>query len=103
MNNGGWRVSVPVPRDLVKVIGRTRLKRSLDTHSQVEATKRKHAVVAEFLQRIEEARSGRVSRTAIEGSSVSASNKQDVTSLALDLRSILMIWFISSVLLGVSP
>lgn len=78
-----------MPRDLVKVIGKTRLKRSLDTHSQAEATKRKHAVVAEFLQRIEEARSGRVSHTAIEGSSVSAFNKQDMTSLALDLRSIL--------------
>ena len=69
MNNGGWRVSVPVPRDLVKVIGKTRLKRSLDTHSQAEATKRKHAVVAEFLHMIEDARAGRVSHTAIEGAS----------------------------------
>lgn len=89
MNNGGWRVSVPVPRDLVKVIGKTRLKRSLDTHSQAEAVRRKHAVVAEFLHMIEDARAGRVSHTAIEGASVSTASKQDLTSLALDLRSLL--------------
>ncbi|MEY9198350.1 DUF6538 domain-containing protein [Sinorhizobium sp. CCBAU 05631] len=89
MNNGGWRVSVPVPRDLIKVMGKTRLKRSLDTHSHAEAAKRKHAVVAEFLQMIEAARVGRVSHTATEGASVSASTKQDLTSLALDLRSVL--------------
>lgn len=89
MNNGGWRVSVPVPRNLVKVVGKTRLKRSLDTHSAAEAAKRKHAVVAEFLQMIEDARAGRVSHTAIEGASISAASKQDLTSLALDLRSVL--------------
>lgn len=88
MNNGGWRVSVPVPRDLVRVMGKTRLKRSLDTHSQAEAAKRKHAVVAEFLQMIEQARAGRVSQAAIEGAGVNAS-KRDVTTLALDLRGVL--------------
>lgn len=89
MNNGGWRVSVPVPRDLVKVLGKTRLKRSLDTHSEAEAGRRKHAVVAEFLAMIEAARSGKVSVAAVEGANVTGSTRQDLVRKALDLRAIL--------------
>ena len=89
MNNGGWRVSVPVPKELVKALGKTRLKRSLDTHSQAEANRRKHAVVAEFFQLIEAARKGRVSQARLDGSSINSGSKQDIRSLALDFRSIL--------------
>ncbi|WP_377278577.1 DUF6538 domain-containing protein [Rhizobium sp. R86522] len=71
MNNGGWRVTVPVPRELVKTIGKTRLKRSLDTHSQAEAERRKHAVVAEFLSMIEAARQGRLPKAAVTGMLIS--------------------------------
>lgn len=87
MSNGGWRVSVPVPRDMVKTVGKTRLKRSLETHSQAEAERRKHAVVAEFLAMIEAARGGRLPKAVVTGIAVvpSMSSKQ-LTSLALDLR-----------------
>lgn len=88
MNNGGWRVTVPVPRELVKTIGKTRLKRSLDTHSQAEAERRKHAVVAEFLAMIEAAKQGRLPKAAVTGISASSEmSDKELTNLALDLRS----------------
>jgi hypothetical protein len=88
MNNGGWRVTVPVPRELVKTVGKTRLKRSLDTHSQAEAERRKHAVVAEFLAMIEAARQGRLPKAAVTGISASSEmSDKELTKLALDLRS----------------
>lgn len=88
MNNGGWRVTVPVPRELVKIVGKTRLKRSLDTHSQAEAERRKHAVVAEFLAMIEAARQGRLPKATVTGISASSEmTDKELTSLALDLRS----------------
>lgn len=91
MNNGGWRVSVPVPRELVKIVGKTRLKRSLDTHSQVEAERRKHSVVAEFLAMIEAARSGRLPKASVTGiAAVPDMQDKELTSLALELRSTLL-------------
>ncbi len=87
MNNGGWRVSVPVPRDMVKIVGKTRLKRSLETHSQAEAERRKHAVVAEFLAMIEAARAGRLPKAVVTGiAAVPSMSSGELTSLALDLR-----------------
>lgn len=87
MNNGGWRVSVPVPRDLVKAIGKTRLKRSLDTHSQAEAERKKHAVVAEFFGMIEAAKHGRLPKARVMGIAAAPSlPDKELTSLALDLR-----------------
>lgn len=88
MNNGGWRVSVPVPRELVKAIGKTRLKRSLETHSQAEAERKKHAVVAEFLAMIQAAREGRLPKATVAGIAAAPSmSERELTSLALDLRS----------------
>ncbi|MBB4064229.1 tyrosine-type recombinase/integrase [Gellertiella hungarica] len=88
MNNGGWRVSVPVPRELVKAIGKTRLKRSLETHSQAEAERKKHAVVAEFLAMIQAAREGRLPKATVVGIAAAPSmSDRELTSLALDLRS----------------
>ncbi len=88
MNNGGWRVSVPVPRELVRAIGKTRLKRSLETHSQAEAERRKHSVVAEFLAIIQAAREGRLPKATVTGISAAPSmSDRELTSLALDLRS----------------
>ena len=78
-----------MPRELIKALGKTRLKRSLDTHSQAEANRRKHAVVAEFFQLIEAARQGRVSQARLDGASISSGSKQDIRSLALDFRSVL--------------
>lgn len=87
MNNGGWRVSVPVPRDMVKIVGKTRLKRSLETHSQAEAERRKHAVVAEFLAMIEAARAGRLPKAVVTGiAAVPSMSSKELTRLALDLR-----------------
>ncbi|WP_434729834.1 DUF6538 domain-containing protein [Rhizobium binae] len=87
MNNGGWRVSVPVPRGLVKTVGKTRLKRSLETHSQAEAERRKHAVVAEFFAMIEAARTGRLPKAVVTGVAAAPSMaSSELTSLALDLR-----------------
>lgn len=89
MNNGAWRVSVPVPRELVKSIGKTRLKRALNTHSEAEANRRKHAVVAEFFTLIEEARTGRVSQALVVGSGVTSDGSKDLKALALDLRAVI--------------
>lgn len=92
MNNGGWRVTVPVPRNLVKTVGKTRLKRSLDTHSRAEAERRKHAVIAEFFAMIEAARQGRLSKATVTGLAASAEmSDKELISLALDLRSNLQI------------
>ncbi|WP_157784749.1 tyrosine-type recombinase/integrase [Sinorhizobium fredii] len=90
MNNGGWRVSVPVPRELMRAIGKTRLKRSLDTHSQAEAERKKHAIVAEFLAMIDAARQGRLPKATVTGIAAAASmSDKELTSLALDLRATL--------------
>lgn len=76
-----------MPRDMVKIIGKTRLKRSLETHSQAEAERRKHAVVAEFLAMIEAARAGRLPKVVVTGIAATPSmSSKDLTSLALDLR-----------------
>lgn len=76
-----------MPRDMVKIIGKTRLKRSLETHSQAEAERRKHAVVAEFLTMIEAARAGRLPKAVVTGlSAVPSMSSRELTNLALDLR-----------------
>lgn len=89
MNNGAWRVSVPVPRELVKVVGKTRLKRALNTHSEAEANRKKHAIVAEFFALIEDARKGRLSKAWVAGSGVTDQSAKDLKDLALDLRAVL--------------
>ncbi len=72
---------------MVKIIGKTRLKRSLETHSQAEAERRKHAVVAEFLVMIEAARAGRLPKAVVTGIAAAPSmSSKELTSLALDLR-----------------
>ncbi|MBB3944091.1 integrase [Rhizobium skierniewicense] len=72
---------------MVKIIGKTRLKRSLETHSQAEAERRKHAIVAEFLVMIEAARAGRLPKALVTGIAAAPSmSSKELTSLALDLR-----------------
>jgi hypothetical protein len=72
---------------MVKIVGKTRLKRSLETHSQAEAERRKHAVVAEFLAMIEAARAGRLPKAVVTGiAAVPSMSSKELTSLALDLR-----------------
>lgn len=51
-----WRVTVAVPRNLHKALGKTALKRSLGTDSLVEANRMKWSVVAELKAEIEAAR-----------------------------------------------
>lgn len=84
MNNGGWRVTVPVPREVQAAIGKTRLKRSLDTHSQAEAERRKHAVIADFLAMIEAAKAGALPEVVVKALPVRKTRK--LTELALELR-----------------
>jgi hypothetical protein len=43
-----WRVVVPVPRSLRKVLGITRLKRGLKTDSLSVALAKRHSVIAEL-------------------------------------------------------
>lgn len=77
-----------MPRELVKTIGKTRLKRSLETHSQADAERKKHAVVAEFLVMIEAARQGKLPKATVTGIAAAPSmSEKELTSLALDLRS----------------
>lgn len=52
---GGWGVIYPVPRAARDVIGRAKLKRSLQTDSLEEANRRKGPVVAEFQAQIDAA------------------------------------------------
>jgi integrase len=57
-HGGKWRVVVPVPRDLQKKVGKTKLKKSLGTDSLTLANRLKWAVVSELkgeLTRKEEA------------------------------------------------
>ena len=86
MNNGGWRVSLPVPRDLVKAIGKTRFKRSLNTHNRAEAERQKHAVLAEFFKLIEDARAGRVEKVKAVLAGTAPDARQDPVAAALQLR-----------------
>lgn len=46
MNGGRWRVVVPVPRELQKQVGKTKLKEALGTDSLVVANQLKHPVIA---------------------------------------------------------
>ncbi|WP_348640021.1 tyrosine-type recombinase/integrase [Rhizobium sp. FKL33] len=86
MNNGGWRVSVPVPRELVSVLGKTRLKRSLETHSQMEAERRKHSVLADFFKLIEDARRGQVEKVKAVLEASKTETRNDPVGLALRIR-----------------
>jgi hypothetical protein len=52
---GGWGVIFPVPRAARDVIGRAKLKRSLQTDSLEEANRRKWPVVAEFQAQVDAA------------------------------------------------
>ena len=52
---GGWGVIFPVPRAARGVIGRAKLKRSLQTDSLEEANRRKGPVVAEFQAQVDAA------------------------------------------------
>jgi integrase len=58
MNNGKWRVSIAVPRDLQDRLG-TRLKQPLKTDSLALANRMKWPIVAELRAAIEEARGDR--------------------------------------------
>ncbi|MCE1237091.1 MAG: tyrosine-type recombinase/integrase [Hyphomicrobiales bacterium] len=66
------------------MIGKTRLKRSLETHSEAEAERRKHAVVADFLAMIETAKAGALPEVAVKV--LPARKTRSLTELALDLR-----------------
>jgi hypothetical protein len=52
-----WRVVINVPRDLQKVVGKTKLKQGLDTDSLEVANRLKWAVVGELQSRISHLRS----------------------------------------------
>ncbi|MEP9398117.1 DUF6538 domain-containing protein [Mesorhizobium sp. KR2-14] len=58
MNGGRWRVVVSVPRDLQKLVGKTKLKEPLDTDSLVVANQLKYAVVARLKATIDRHRAG---------------------------------------------
>ncbi len=58
MHRGQWRVTVAVPRELVALLGATRLKHPLNTDSRSVAEIAKRPYVRRFKQQIEDARNG---------------------------------------------
>lgn len=89
MNNGAWRVTVGVPKEAQKVLGKTRLKRSLQTHSLAEANRLKHAVVGEFMEAIEAAKNGNLKHSNPPPNATEGATKDDLKALALELRSMI--------------
>jgi integrase len=55
-SSGTWYARVTVPRTLVKAVGQTHIRRSLQTTSKAEANLRKHAVVGDIKAQLAEMR-----------------------------------------------
>src|SRR5690606_29249946 len=58
MNGGRWRVVVPVPRDLQKAVGKTKLKEALNTDSLIVANQLKYSVIARLRASLNRYRAG---------------------------------------------
>ena len=65
-SSGKWRVTIAVPRDLQKKVGKTRLKRALATDSLITAQALRWPIVAEMKKELERHRSGKPSSPRVK-------------------------------------